>query len=126
MPFANQAQRAVCWRMLKDDIENGEAVKWDCTEFESGPPTKYPSNYTDYTIRTGKRGGKYIVYKGYVVYVDRSHKERELKHSKPKFTKAECRRWLANKTVNPVTGRAIKKNGTTYNFYADSCLAHDI
>lgn len=130
MPFANQAQRTACWAQLKRDIAAGVKPKWDCPKWEresgNGPHSGFSSTFTDLTVRKGPRGGNFIVYKGYKVYVGSSgfKSKYTMKLADAKYTKSQCRQWMKNKSVNPATGRTISKGGPTYNTLVETCKAY--
>lgn len=130
MPFVNQAQRTACWAQLKRDIAAGIKPKWDCPKWEresgNDPHSGFSSSFTDLTIRKGPRGGNFIVYKGYKVYIGangfKTRFTMDLKDAK--FTKTQCKQWIKNKRINPVTGRSISVGGPTYTKLVETCKAY--
>ena len=123
MPFANDSQKRACYAQLKRDIQAGLVPTWDCSEF-SGTRGK-----TDWTLRKGPRGGKYVVYKGIKVYLDKTRTnggKLVVSRNADVFTKAQCRKWKADKTTNPVTGRQITRGGPVWRKYEKSCKLHNI
>lgn len=68
MPFKSDEQRRACWAQYARDKKAGRKPSWDCREFER-VTTYITINGKKKVVRTGPRGGRYVMVNGTKRYI---------------------------------------------------------